>query len=229
MASMSSRCIRLLLGAVAAVAVALAVSGTYASWSTTKSTTGSLSVASSFLPVFTPNLLPDLPTSGVILATSSSGATVSFTPPTATDAHGNSLTVTCNHNSGDTFAIGSTAVSCSATAPGNHTDSRTFAVNVNPHAIVSPSGPVSINHLSPSTVTLDGSGSVVDGGAAYQWTCNATGLISCTTVMAVATGATSNTLSLPASVLVTTGSLSLTLTITDHSETNTQTVAVNLT
>jgi predicted ribosomally synthesized peptide with SipW-like signal peptide len=228
-AAVSPRQIRLVLGAVAAVAASLAIAGTYASWSSTKSTTGSLSVASSFLPVFTPNSLPDLPTSGVTYATSSSGATVSFTPPTAADAHGSGLTVTCNHHSGDTFPIGSTTTTCSATAPGNWTDSRSFAVSVNPHAIVTPAGPISLNHLSPSTVTLDGSGSVVDGSATYQWTCSATGLISCTTVMAAATGATTNTLGVPSTVLVATGSLSLTLTITDHSKTDTQTVVVNLT
>jgi len=64
-------------------------------------------------------------------ATSSSGAVVSYAPPTATDLVDGSDVVTCNYNSGDTFALGTTTVTCNATdAAGNAAIPVTFRVNV---------------------------------------------------------------------------------------------------
>lgn len=51
--------------------------------------------------------------------TNPSGATVTFTKPTATDADGEPPTVTCNHTSGSTFPIGTTTVTCTASDSGD--------------------------------------------------------------------------------------------------------------
>ncbi|HXY86324.1 MAG TPA: HYR domain-containing protein, partial [Gaiellaceae bacterium] len=62
-------------------------------------------------------------------ATSSSGASVSFTV-TATDAVDGSDSVGCNHNSGDTFGFGTTEVDCSATDAHGNTGTGFFDVTV---------------------------------------------------------------------------------------------------
>jgi HYR domain len=64
-------------------------------------------------------------------ATSSSGAPVSFTPPSARDEE-TPPAVSCDHASGSTFPIGTTTVSCSATDPDdlNSAVSTSFTVTV---------------------------------------------------------------------------------------------------
>jgi DNA-binding beta-propeller fold protein YncE len=55
--------------------------------------------------------VPDISTP----ASSSSGATVTYSGPTATDEGGETPPVTCDHPSGSTFAVGTTTVTCTAT------------------------------------------------------------------------------------------------------------------
>jgi uncharacterized repeat protein (TIGR01451 family) len=51
-----------------------------------------------------------------VQATSAAGAAVTFTTPTASDEEG-PVAVTCDHASGDTFPVGTTTVTCTATDP----------------------------------------------------------------------------------------------------------------
>ena len=62
--------------------------------------------------------------------TSGSGAVVTFTAPTASDNVNGSLTPSCNHHSGDTFAVGQTTVACTATDTAGNTGSASFKVTV---------------------------------------------------------------------------------------------------
>ena len=57
------------------------------------------------------------------------GAIVNFIV-TATDEVDGSLTVTCDHNSGDLFSLGTTTVSCSATDLSNNTSDANFSITV---------------------------------------------------------------------------------------------------
>ncbi|PNY80085.1 HYR domain-containing protein [Deinococcus koreensis] len=63
-------------------------------------------------------------------ATSASGALVTFTNPTATDIVDTTPTVSCAPVSGGTFALGSTAVSCTATDDAGNSSSSIFNVIV---------------------------------------------------------------------------------------------------
>jgi hypothetical protein len=58
--------------------------------------------------------LTNVPASITTQATGPSGATVTFTPPTASDEDG-IVMVHCDHPSGSTFPVGTTKVTCSAT------------------------------------------------------------------------------------------------------------------
>lgn len=48
-------------------------------------------------------------------ATDASGATVTYTAPTATDTVDSSVTPTCSPESGSLFGLGDTTVTCTAT------------------------------------------------------------------------------------------------------------------
>lgn len=63
-------------------------------------------------------------------ATGPSGAAVTFTPPTATDIVDGAVTVTCDYNSGDTFPLGTTTVTCSAIDNAGNSDSVNFDITV---------------------------------------------------------------------------------------------------
>lgn len=63
-------------------------------------------------------------------ATGPTGAAVTFTPPTATDIVDGAVTVNCDYNSGDTFPLGTTTVTCTATDAATNSDSVTFDVIV---------------------------------------------------------------------------------------------------
>jgi HYR domain len=64
-------------------------------------------------------LWESVPSSMVVEATSSSGAPVSFSLPTAETDTGTRLTVTCSAQSGSEFPLGTTAVSCAAGSGSN--------------------------------------------------------------------------------------------------------------
>ena len=76
---------------------------------------------------------PDItvPANKTVEATSATGAAVSFASEvSATDTVDGPVSVTCSPNSGSTFAIGTTAVSCSATDAHHNTATKSFTINV---------------------------------------------------------------------------------------------------
>lgn len=93
-------------------------------------------------------------------ATSSAGAAVTFTV-TATDLQDGDLTsaVSCDHNSGDTFPLGTTTVTCEVTDAGGLTTSGSFHITVvdtTPAFFTSfPSGTVTIIAADINGATLD--------------------------------------------------------------------------
>lgn len=74
--------------------------------------------------------LAGVPADQTAEATGPTGATVTYTAPTATDTVDGSLPVTCTPASGSTFGLGSTTVTCSATDNSANTATKTFSVNV---------------------------------------------------------------------------------------------------
>jgi hypothetical protein len=86
--------------------------------------TRTVNVVDETAPVLT--LPADITTS----TTNSSGTAVTFTAPTATDNVDGSVVVTCNHNSGDNFAIGDTTVTCGAVDKAGNLVTGTFKVTV---------------------------------------------------------------------------------------------------
>ncbi|HET8772358.1 MAG TPA: HYR domain-containing protein [Thermoanaerobaculia bacterium] len=101
-----------------------------------------LTVVDSTEPTFT------LPRDFTVVTTSPSGAAVSFTA-TASDAVDGSVAVACTPPSGSTFALGTTAVACTATDAAGNTATGGFNVTVattppppgNPDIIAEATGP----------------------------------------------------------------------------------------
>ena len=89
-------------------------------------------------------------------ATSPSGATVTYTDPTATDPAGGTDTVTCTPPSGSTFAIGTTSVACTATSKAAVGAMVTFEVTVTATPPVFSGVPANITTpaTSPSGATV---------------------------------------------------------------------------
>ena len=71
-----------------------------------------------------------LPGDQAAAATSGSGAAVTYPAPTANDAVDGPVPVTCDHNSGDTFPLGDTTVTCTATDKAGNKATGTFKVTV---------------------------------------------------------------------------------------------------
>ena len=75
--------------------------------------------------------LDNMPANQSLTATSANGAVATWTAPTASDAVDANATTTCSPASGDTFALGNTTVSCTASdASGNESAAQSFTVNV---------------------------------------------------------------------------------------------------
>lgn len=75
--------------------------------------------------------LSNLPANQSAVATSSAGAAVGYTNPTASDAVDANPAVTCLPASGSTFALGTTTVSCTAAdSSGNESSPQTFTITV---------------------------------------------------------------------------------------------------
>lgn len=75
--------------------------------------------------------LSNMPTNQTAVASSSSGAVVTYADPTATDAVDATPTVSCLPASGSTFALGSTSVSCTATDAADNTSAASrFTVTI---------------------------------------------------------------------------------------------------
>jgi hypothetical protein len=72
--------------------------------------------------------LANTPADMTVNATSAAGAVVSYTPPTAVDE--DAVSVTCDHPSGSTFAIGTTTVTCSASEPNDTNSPVSTSFNV---------------------------------------------------------------------------------------------------
>ena len=70
------------------------------------------------------------PTQNVNTDVGSPNATVSWTPPTASDNSGEAMTLTSDYSPGDTFAIGTTRVTYTATDAYGNTATSSFNVVV---------------------------------------------------------------------------------------------------
>ena len=75
-------------------------------------------------------VISGMPTGPTVEATGPSGAIVTWTPPSATDAVDGPVPVVCTPASGGTFAIGATIVTCAATDAANNSSSSQFVVTV---------------------------------------------------------------------------------------------------
>lgn len=93
-------------------------------------------------------------------ATSAAGAVVNYVIPTATDLVDGTVAVDCTPASGSTFALGSTAVNCSATDTHNNAATAGFAV------IVKDTTPPAISGV-PGNITAEATG---PAGAAVSYT-----------------------------------------------------------
>ena len=81
--------------------------------------------------VLTDLKMNDVPADIARVATGTDGATVSYTPPTASDEEDSTPpSVNCDHASGSTFAVGSTTVTCTATDNAGNTNTRTVNYTV---------------------------------------------------------------------------------------------------
>lgn len=106
----------------------------------------------------TPPVL-SLPPSQTLEATGPSGAVATWAAPTAVDLVDGSVPVTCDHNSGDTFPIAITTVTCTATDSHNNTATGTFTITVQDTT------PPDIHNM-PANMILEATG---PSGAVAAW------------------------------------------------------------
>ncbi len=167
--------------------------------SDTRGNTGSASFTVKVTDTTAPGLA--MPADITAEAASASGAVVTFSA-SASDLVDGDLPVSCNWNSGDTFPLGETTVSCSATDSNGNTASGSFKVTVvdtTPPVLTLPAG-FSVEATGPSgaAATYSASASdVVDGSVAVTCT-PASGSIfalGANTVSCSATDAAGNTAS----------------------------------
>jgi hypothetical protein len=125
-------------------------------------------------PDTTPPTFSNVPGAITVEATSSGGATVNYTDPTATDDVDGPVPVSCAPASGSQFNIGTTSVDCSATDSSGNTGHASFDVTVHdttppvlgamPSDISdtteSPAGKAEIYSLPTATDTVDSNPSV---------------------------------------------------------------------
>ena len=72
----------------------------------------------------------NLPADRTVEATSSQGAAVTYTPPTADDNLDGAVAVSCNPSSGSVFALGNSGVTCSAQDAAGNESTTSFTVSV---------------------------------------------------------------------------------------------------
>ena len=89
-----------------------------------------------------PPVFSGVPANITITATSSSGAVVTYTNPTATDPASGSDAVTCTPPSGSTFPVGTTKVVCIAETKAGVSGETSFEITVTPKAPVEVVSPV---------------------------------------------------------------------------------------
>ncbi|HSL43105.1 MAG TPA: HYR domain-containing protein [Anaerolineales bacterium] len=97
-----------------------------------------------------------VPSNMTVEATSAAGRIVQFSA-SAVDVIDGTVGVTCDHNSGETFPLGSTTVTCSAKDSSNITNSVAFTVTVQ-----DTTAPTITPHADFTTVTVSSSGIVVN-------------------------------------------------------------------
>lgn len=126
--------------------------------------TGSASFNVTVQDVTAPTVTAQAP--APVEATGPSGATVTWAAPTASDDVDGDLPVACDRTSGETFAVGDTTVTCTATDSHGNVGSATFAVRVTdttpPDVIV------------PSDITAEATS---PHGAVVAYTASATDLV----------------------------------------------------
>ena len=148
----------------------------------------------------TPPVFSNVPGTITKEATSTSGATATYTKPTATDAVAGNPTVTCSPVSGSTFAIGTTSVECDASDGNGNPASTSFNVIVQDTTdpvISNVPSDISVEATSPGgrTVTF-GTPTATDLGASVPVNCvpgsGSTFAIGDTTVVCTATDGAGN-------------------------------------
>lgn len=170
---------------------------------------GTASATYTIVDTTAPNL-SGVPADRTAEATGPTGAAVTYTAPTATDAVDGTLPVSCTPASGAMFALGSTTVTCSATDNSANTGTATFTVNV--------------IDTTPPAITLPGNLTATAtsaAGAPVQFTATAADLVD-GTVPVTCNHASGDTFAL--------GTTTVTCTSTDaHQNTSTKsfTVTVN--
>ncbi len=142
---------------IATVSVVLKDDGgtTFGGEDTSAAQTFTISVVDATAPVFT-----GVPEDMTIEATSSSGAPVNYTPPTASDKVSGTVAVSCSPASGSTFVLGTTAVTCSASDESGNVATADFDVTVQ-----DTTPPVMIN--VPENITIEATSA---NGAAVSYT-----------------------------------------------------------
>ena len=146
-----------------------------------------------------------------IEATSSAGATVTYTNPTATDNYDSIITVSCLPISGSTFGLGDTTVTCTATdAVGNDAIPTTFKVTVEdttPPVVTVPAD-ITLEATGPNTVVtyvpLPTATDLVDGSVIINCLpgSGSTFTLGSTTVFCSATDSNGNTATSTFNVIV---------------------------
>ncbi len=110
-------------------------------------------------PDTTPPVIAGTPGDIVAEATSSAGASVTYTAPTATDAVDGVVSVSCSPASGSSFTISSTTVTCSTADAAGNAASSSFVIGV-----VDTTAPV-VTLVGDATVSLTVGGTFTDQGA----------------------------------------------------------------
>ena len=172
----------------------------------TGSASFTVTVTDTTAPVVTP------PADVVVEATSAAGAVATFADSTALDIVDGPLPATCDHLSGDTFAVGVTTVTCSATDAHGNTGSASFTVTVTDTTapVVTPPADVTIEATSGAGAVVTfadaTAADIVDGPlpTSCDHASGDTFPVGVTTVTCNATDAHGNT-----------GSASFTVTVTD--------------
>lgn len=115
--------------------------------------------APAFAPDTTTPSLVDVPDSQTLEATGPAGAVAMWSEPTASDLVDGSVAVSCSSGSGDTFALGTTTVTCSASDAAGNSASTTFEITVED------TSPPSLADV-PGNQTLEATG---PAGAVATW------------------------------------------------------------
>jgi hypothetical protein len=128
-------------------------------------TSATLTVGTPPPPADTTPPVITVPSNKVVEATGPNGAVVTFDAPTATDDTDTHVTVTCDHQSGDTFSIGTTTVTCTATDSSGNTATKKYSitVKVTPNLTVPPGVTAEATGANGAVVNFSATATVVTG------------------------------------------------------------------